>query len=98
MRKVSKHLQLFLLRHGICQLTDYAYDMSMSIFCNYSVIVLLNKLLRCIIRHGSPVRTVVMAMGLLYRLYIMVKRVYYTGLWIHWFHDHDATIPMVRSL
>ena len=23
----------------------------------------------------------------------MVKRVYYTGLWIHWFRDHDATIP-----
>ena len=25
----------------------------------------------------------------------MVKRVYYTGLWIHWFCDHDATIPNV---
>ena len=23
----------------------------------------------------------------------MVKRVYYTGLWIYWFRDHDATIP-----
>ena len=34
-----------------------------------------------------------MAMGLLYRLHIMVKCVYYTGLWIHWFCDHDATIP-----
>ena len=31
--------------------------------------------------------------GLLYRLHIMVKRVYYKGLWIHWFRDHDATIP-----
>ena len=55
--------------------------------------MLLNELLRCIIRHGTPVRAVVMAIGLLYRLHIMVKRVYYTGLWIHWFRDHDATIP-----
>ena len=54
--------------------------------------MLLNKLLRCIVRHGTPVRVVVMAMGLLYRLHIMVKCVYYTGLWIHWFRDHDATI------
>jgi hypothetical protein len=23
----------------------------------------------------------------------MVKCVYYTGFWIHWFHDLDATIP-----
>ena len=67
--------------------------MSMSIFYNYSITVLLNKLLRCIVKHGTPVRAVVMAMGLLYRLHIMVKRVYYTGLWIHWFRDHDATIP-----
>ena len=22
----------------------------------------------------------------------MVKHMYYTGLWIHWFRDHDATI------
>jgi hypothetical protein len=34
-----------------------------------------------------------MAMGLLYRLHIMVKCVCYTGLWIHWFRDHGATIP-----
>ena len=54
--------------------------------------MLLNKLLRCIVRHGTSVRAVVMAMGLLYRLHIMVKHVYYTGLWIHWFRDHDATI------
>ena len=93
MRKVSKHLQLFLRKRGICQLTDHTYDMSMPIFCNYLIIVLLNKLLRCIVRHGTPVRAVVMAMGLLYRLHIMVKRVYYRRLWIHWFHDHDATIP-----
>ena len=93
MRKVSKHLQLFLRKREIYQLTDYAYDISMSIFCNYSVTMLLNKLLRCIVRHGTPVRAVIMAMSLLYRLHIMVKRVYYTGLWIHWFHDYDAIIP-----
>ena len=92
MGKVSKHLQFFLRNRGICQLIDHAYDMSMSIFCNYSVAVLLNKLLRCTVRHDTQVRTVVMAMGLLYRLHIMVKRVYYTGLWIHWFRDLDATI------
>ena len=63
MRKVSKHLQLFLRNREICQLTDHAYDMSMSIFCNYLVTVLLNKLLRCIVRHGIPVRAVVMAIG-----------------------------------
>ena len=80
MREVSKHLQLFLRRHEICQLTDHAYGMSMFIFYNYSVTMLLNELLRYIVRHGTPVRAVVMAMGLLYRLHIMVKRVYYTGL------------------
>ena len=80
MRKVSKHLQLFLHKRGICQLTDHTYDMSMFIFCNYSVIVLLNKLLRCITRHSTPVHTVVMAMGLLYRLHIMVKSVLYEAL------------------
>ena len=80
MRKISKHLQLFLRKRGICQLTDHAYDMSMSIFHNYSVTVLLNKLLRCIIRHGTPVRAIVMAMGLLYRLHIMVKSVLYGAL------------------
>ena len=93
MRKVSKHLHPFYVKRGICQLSEHAYDMRMSIFYNYSVTVLLNKLLRCIVRHGTPVRAVVMAMGLLYRLHIMVIRVYYTGLWIHWFRDHDATIP-----
>ena len=83
MHKVSKHLLLILRKRGICQLTDHAYDMSMSIFCNHLVIVLFNKLLRCIVRHGTPVRAVVMTMSLLYRLHIMVKCVYYTGLWIH---------------
>ena len=78
MRKVNKHLQLFLHKREICQLTDHTYDMSMSIFCYYSVTMLLNKLLRCIVRHGTPVRAVVMAMGLLYKLHIMVK-VCYTG-------------------
>ena len=33
-----------------------------------------------------------MAMGLLYMLALWSK-VCYTGLWIHWFRDHDATIP-----
>ena len=80
MCKVSKHLQLFLCNRQICQLTDHAYDMSMSIFCDYLVTVLVNKLLRCIVRHGTLVRAEVMAMGLLYRLHIIVKRVYYTGL------------------
>ena len=80
MRKVSKHLQLFSRRRGICQLTDHAYDMSMSIFCNHLVTVLFNKMLRCIVRHGTPVHAVVMAMCLLYRLHIMVKRVNYTRL------------------
>ena len=55
--------------------------------------MLLNELLRSIVRHGTPIRAVVMAMGLLYRLHIMVKRVYYTELWIYWFRDHNATIP-----
>jgi hypothetical protein len=58
MRKLSKHLHPFYIKRGICQLTDHTYDMSMSIFCNYSVTVLLNKLLRCIVRHGMPVRAV----------------------------------------
>jgi hypothetical protein len=34
-----------------------------------------------------------MAMGLLYKLRIMVKCVYYTGLWIYWFRDLGTTIP-----
>ena len=92
-REVSIHLHPFYVKRGICQLTDHAYDMSMFIFCNYLVTVLLNKLLKCIVWHDIPVCAVVMVMGLLYRLYIMVKRVYYIGLWIHWFRDHDATIP-----
>jgi hypothetical protein len=32
-------------------------------------------------------------MGLLFKLCIVVKYMCYTGLWIHWFHDLDATIP-----
>jgi hypothetical protein len=35
------HLQLFYLKHGICQLTDHEYDISMHIFCKYLVTVLL---------------------------------------------------------
>jgi hypothetical protein len=37
------------------------------------------------------IRAVVMAMGLLYMLALW-SNVYYTKLWIHWFHDHGATI------
>jgi hypothetical protein len=58
MCEVSRHLHHFYVKHGICQLTDYTYDMSMSIFYKYSIIVLLNKQLRCIVRHGTPVRAV----------------------------------------
>jgi hypothetical protein len=31
MCEVSKYLHPFYVEHGICQLTDHAYDMSMSI-------------------------------------------------------------------
>jgi hypothetical protein len=31
--------------------------------------------------------------GLTIHVSFMVKCVCYTGLWIHWFRDHDATIP-----
>jgi hypothetical protein len=58
MCEVSKHLHPFFVEHEICQLTDHAYDMSKSIFHNYLVIVLLNKLLRCIVRHGMSIRAV----------------------------------------
>jgi hypothetical protein len=34
-----------------------------------------------------------MAMGLLYKLRIMVKCVCYLGFWIHWFCDLGATTP-----
>jgi hypothetical protein len=40
MCEVSRHLHPFHIKHGICQLTDYTYDMSMSTFCNYTVTVL----------------------------------------------------------
>jgi hypothetical protein len=93
MYEVSKHLHPFFVKRGIWQLTDHMYDMSMSIFYNYLVTVLLNELLRCIVRHGTPVCAVWTAMGLLYKLRIMVKCVWYTGLWIHWFRDFGATIP-----
>jgi hypothetical protein len=56
--KVRRHLHPFYIKHGICQLIDHTYDMSMSIFCNYLVIVILNKLLRCIVRYGTLVRVV----------------------------------------
>jgi hypothetical protein len=34
-----------------------------------------------------------MAMGLLYKLCIMIKCVCYIRLWIHWFRDLGTTIP-----
>jgi hypothetical protein len=40
-REVSRHLQLFYLKRGICQLTDHEYDMNMPISCNYLVTMLL---------------------------------------------------------
>jgi hypothetical protein len=58
MREVSRHLHIFYIKRGICQLIDHEYDMSMPTFCNYSVTALIIKPLRCIIRHGTPVRAV----------------------------------------
>jgi hypothetical protein len=40
-REVSRHLHHFYVKHEICQLTDYKYDISMPTFCNYLVTVLL---------------------------------------------------------
>jgi hypothetical protein len=40
-REVSRHLHPFYVKHGICQLTDHDYDISMPTFCNYSKIALL---------------------------------------------------------
>ena len=31
--------------------------------------------------------------GFIIYVSFMVKCISYTGLWIHWFRDHDATIP-----
>jgi hypothetical protein len=39
--------------------------------------VLLNELLRCIVRYGMPVCAIGTAIGLLYKLHIMVKCVRY---------------------
>jgi hypothetical protein len=58
MRKVSRHLHTYYVKRVICQLTDHTYDLSMSIFCNYLVTVILTKLSRCIVRHGMPVHAV----------------------------------------
>jgi hypothetical protein len=58
MREVSRHLHPFYVKCGICQLTDHEYYMSMPTFCNYLVIGLLIELLRCTVRHGTPVRAV----------------------------------------
>jgi hypothetical protein len=65
--------------------------MSMSIFRNYLVTVLINKPLRCIVRHGTPVYKRPWAYYI--NCVLWSKCVYYTRLWIHWFHDLDATIP-----
>jgi hypothetical protein len=46
----------------------------------------------CIVWHGISVRTVVMAMGLLYMLALWSNVCIMWGLWIHWFRDLDATI------
>jgi hypothetical protein len=34
MYEVSEHLQHFYLKHGICQLTNHEYDMSIPTFVN----------------------------------------------------------------
>jgi hypothetical protein len=41
MYKISRQLHPFYVERGIYQLTDHAYSMSMSIFCNYLVTTLL---------------------------------------------------------
>jgi hypothetical protein len=41
MRNVSRHLQPFYLKCRICQLINLEYDMSMLVFCNYLVTILL---------------------------------------------------------
>jgi hypothetical protein len=56
--EVSSHLHPSYVKHEICQLTDYKYDMSIPTFCNYSVIALLIKLLRCIVRYSTPIREI----------------------------------------
>jgi hypothetical protein len=40
-REISKHLNPFYVKRGICLLTDHEYDMNMPIFYNYLVTVLL---------------------------------------------------------
>jgi hypothetical protein len=58
MCEVSRHLHPFYVKRGICQLTDHTFDMSITTFYNYSITVLLNKLPRCIVRHGTLIRAV----------------------------------------
>jgi hypothetical protein len=43
-REVSRYLHPFYVKHGICQLTEYEYDISMPTIHNYSVTALLIKL------------------------------------------------------
>jgi myosin-crossreactive antigen len=35
--EVSRHLQYFYLKRGICQLTDHEYDMSMLVSAKYCI-------------------------------------------------------------
>jgi hypothetical protein len=58
MNEASRHLHPFYIERGICQLTDYEYDMSMPTFYNYSITTLLIKLLRCIVKHDTSVHVV----------------------------------------
>jgi hypothetical protein len=39
--EVSRHLQPFYIKRGICQFTNHKYHMSIHTFCNYLVTVLL---------------------------------------------------------
>jgi hypothetical protein len=43
--------------------------------------------------HSTPVRAIVMAIGLLYMLALWSNMCIILGLWIHWFRDHGTTIP-----
>jgi hypothetical protein len=39
MCEVSKHLQSFYLKRGICQLTDHEYDMGLHTFVNLVIVL-----------------------------------------------------------
>jgi hypothetical protein len=44
--EVNRHLHPFYVKHGICQLTDYVYDISIPTLCNYLVTALLIKTIK----------------------------------------------------